>query len=60
MYTRIRYGRGVSPITLRIMEYKKMLAEIREKRNLGWTSEAMLAIYKMFEKIKNDNDGDSI
>ncbi|MFY0254326.1 hypothetical protein ACDQ55_10275 [Chitinophaga sp. 30R24] len=60
MYARIRYGRGVSPLTLRIKEHKKMLAEIREKRNLGWTSEEMLAIYKMFEKIKNDNDGDSI
>lgn len=57
IYARIRYARGVSPLTLRIKEHKKMIAEIREKRNLGWTSEEILAIYKMFEKIKTDNDG---
>ncbi|MCW3466898.1 hypothetical protein [Chitinophaga nivalis] len=53
LYERTLYRKGTSPLTLRIKEHGKMIAEIREKYNLGWSNEEIAVIQEALKKVKD-------
>jgi hypothetical protein len=51
------YRRAITPKTLEFRREKKLVAEIKQKYNLGWTNEEVDNIYCKLEKIKqNEHD----
>ena len=50
-YNYKRYARGKIPKTLEIKRDNILIAEIRQKYNLGWTSEELDEIYDKIEKV---------
>jgi hypothetical protein len=50
-YTTSVYRRGIYPMSLRIKQCNRMVVEIREKYNIGWSNDQITAIRTVIDKI---------